>query len=79
MFLMKEVTLSFDTQTGQLASVKQKQLGFTMPFEQSLRYYLPWQGPGPKSGAYAFRPVNSTTYQLPVLKLAYVKVSSFYY
>jgi hypothetical protein len=61
-------------QTGQMVRVNQKQLGFSMPFQQMLRYYFGWQGSGTKSGAYAFRPHNSTTYNLPVLKLAYVKV-----
>ena len=70
----KVVALSFDTQTGQLAGVNQKRLGFTMPFEQTLRYYSGWQGAGQKSGAYAFRPVNSTTIKMPVVKMSYIKV-----
>ena len=72
---MQALALTFDTWSGLLAAVRQKELGVELPVSQSLRYYVAFQGDGPKSGAYLFRPRDNASLPLPVRKLMYFRVS----
>ena len=54
--------------------MKQKSLGVTLPFNQTLAYYVSYDGEGQKSGAYILRTDGDTPVRLPVLKFGYTTV-----
>ena len=74
-FLVQNIALAFDTLSGQLTSVTQKQLGVSLPFGQSLRYYEAYAVSGQQaSGAYIFRTAANTSNALPLTSFSYIVV-----